>query len=81
MIIPKGVFRMVRLLAYRAFLFCIGTGINAVPELCMRFRGDKVVTHDMITISISVPTDAGSFRCAYVPLARCLPLLMRRQRR
>ena len=52
---------------YRACLYAIGAGLHAVPELCMRFRGDQVVIHDMITLSMTVPTDAGSFGYAYVP--------------
>lgn len=52
---------------YRACLHAIGAGIHAVPELCMRFRGDDVVRHDMITLSMTVPTQAGSFGYAYVP--------------
>ncbi len=52
---------------YRASLFAIGAGLHAVPELCMRFRGDQVVAHDMVTLSMTVPTDAGSFGYAYVP--------------
>ncbi|PUB16209.1 CatA-like O-acetyltransferase [Yoonia sediminilitoris] len=53
--------------AYRACLFAIGAGIHAVPELCMRFRGDQVVRHDMISLSMTVPKAAGSFGYAYVP--------------
>lgn len=52
---------------YRAGLHAIGVGIHAVPELCMRFRGENVVRHDMITLSMTVPTQAGSFGYAYVP--------------
>ncbi len=52
---------------YRACLYAIGAGLHAVPELCMRFRGDVVVAHDMVTLSMTVPTDAGSFGYAYVP--------------
>ena len=52
---------------YRACLYAIGAGLHAVPELCMRFRGDDVVQHDMVTLSMTVPTDAGSFGYAYVP--------------
>jgi chloramphenicol O-acetyltransferase type A len=52
---------------YRACLHAIGVGIHAVPELCMRFRGDQVFRHDMITLSMTVPTHAGSFGYAYVP--------------
>ncbi|WP_341368658.1 CatA-like O-acetyltransferase [Yoonia sp. BS5-3] len=53
--------------AYRACLYAIGTGLHAVPELLMRFRGDQVLRYDMVTLSMSVPTDAGSFNYAYVP--------------
>jgi len=52
---------------YRACLYAIGAGLHAVPELCMRFRGDQVVVHDMVTLSMTVPTEAGSFGYAYVP--------------
>ena len=52
---------------YRTCLHAIGVGIHAVPELCMRFRGENVVRHDMITLSMTVPTQAGSFGYAYVP--------------
>ncbi len=52
---------------YRSCLYAIGAGLHAVPELCMRFRGDIVVQHDMVTLSMTVPTDAGSFGYAYVP--------------
>jgi len=52
---------------YRGCLFAIGAGLHRVPELCMRFRADQVVAHDMITLSMTVPTDVGSFGYAYVP--------------
>ena len=54
---------------YRACLYAIGHGIHAVPELCMRFRGDQVVRHDLITLSMTVPLDDGSFGFGYVPYA------------
>jgi len=52
---------------YRACLYAIGAGLHAVPELLMRFRGDVVVAHDTVALSMTVPTDAGSFAYAYVP--------------
>lgn len=52
---------------YRACLYAIGAGLHAVPELMMRFRGDQVVAHDMITLSMTVPTHTGSFGYGYVP--------------
>jgi chloramphenicol O-acetyltransferase type A len=52
---------------YRACLFGIGVGIHAVPELCMRFRGDQVTQYDRIELSMTVPLVDGNFRYAYVP--------------
>lgn len=52
---------------YRACLHAIGSGLHAVPELLMRFRGDRVVAHDRLALSMTVPTRAGSFNYAYVP--------------
>ncbi len=54
---------------YRASLYAIGAGLHAVPELMMRFRGDTVVRHDAVELSMTVPTQAGSFAFAYVPFA------------
>ena len=52
---------------YRACVFAIGAGIHAVPELCMRFRGDVVVQHDSVELSMTVPLADGNFNYAYVP--------------
>jgi chloramphenicol O-acetyltransferase type A len=52
---------------YRASLFAISQGLHAVPELLMRFRGDTVVRHDTVDLSMPVPTPKGSFNYAYVP--------------
>lgn len=52
---------------YRASLYGIGTGIHAVPELLMRFRGESVIRHDAVEMSMTVPTSGGSFSYAYVP--------------
>lgn len=52
---------------YRASLFAIGQGLHSVPELLMRFRGDDVVLHDKIDLSMPVPTPQGSFNYAYIP--------------
>jgi chloramphenicol O-acetyltransferase type A len=52
---------------YRACLYAIGAGLHAVPELLTRFRGDDVVAHDDIALSMTVPTADGQFRYAYVP--------------
>lgn len=53
--------------SYRACLHAIGAGIHAVPELRMRFRGDVVVRHDGVDLSMTVPLADGNFRYAYVP--------------
>jgi chloramphenicol O-acetyltransferase type A len=53
--------------AYRACLYAIGAGIHGVSELLMRFRGEAVVRHDAVELSMTVPTKAGSFNYAYVP--------------
>lgn len=52
---------------YRACIFAIGAGIHAVPELRMRFRGDVVVEHDTVSVSMTVPRADGTFAYAYVP--------------
>ncbi|MCU0911548.1 MAG: CatA-like O-acetyltransferase [Rhodobacteraceae bacterium] len=52
---------------YRAILFAAGTGLHAVPELMTRFRGETVVRHDRVALSITVATDAGSFAYVDVP--------------
>lgn len=51
---------------YRACLFAVSCGLHAVPELLMRFRGEKVVQHDRIYLSMPVPKPAGGFNYAYV---------------
>ncbi|MEM8693775.1 MAG: chloramphenicol acetyltransferase [Pseudomonadota bacterium] len=53
--------------AYRATLYAIGAGMHGVPELLMRFRGDTVLQHDAVELSMTVPTKNGSFNYAYVP--------------
>ena len=52
---------------YRASLYAIGAGLHAVPELCMRFRGDTVVRHEAVQLSMTVPKPDGGFNYAYVP--------------
>jgi chloramphenicol O-acetyltransferase type A len=52
---------------YRACLWAIGAGLHAVPELCMRFRGDVVTRYDRVDLSMTVPLADGNFRYAYVP--------------
>ena len=52
---------------YRACLFAIASGIHAVPELTMRFRGETVVQHDRITLSTTVPRKDKAFGFSYIP--------------
>ncbi len=52
---------------YRACLYAIGAGLHAVPDLLLRFRGDQVVRHDRVALSMSVPKTAGGFGYGYVP--------------
>ncbi len=51
---------------YRVCLFAIGAGIHSVPELMVRFRGDTLIQHDTIDLSMTVPLDRGGFGYAYV---------------
>ena len=52
---------------YRSCLYAIGAGLHAVPELLLRFRGDDVVRHDALALSMSVPLRDGGFGYGYVP--------------
>jgi len=52
---------------YRACLFAVSEGLHAVPELLMRFRGDRVVIHSDIDLSMPVPKPKGGFNYAYLP--------------
>ncbi len=52
---------------YRTCVWAIGAGIHAVPELTMRFRGDRVVRHDRVELSATVPLADGNFRYGYLP--------------
>lgn len=51
---------------YRAALFAIGVGIHWVEELRMRFRGDQVILHDRVDLSMTVPAEDGTFSYGYV---------------
>lgn len=53
--------------AYRGCLFAVGAGIHGVPELRMRMRGETVVLHERVELSMTVPRGDGSFGYAYVP--------------
>jgi chloramphenicol O-acetyltransferase type A len=55
---------------FNAFLYCIMTAANAVPELRMRFRGTTVIEHEVVHASATVPIENDRFAfCSieYVP--------------
>jgi len=52
---------------YRACLHAIGHGLHAVEDLRTRFRGDQVVRHDRINLSVTVPKPDGGFNYADLP--------------
>ncbi len=52
---------------FRHAIWAIGTGLHAVPELCMRFQGDTVTQYDRVKLSSTIPLDNGDFRYSYFP--------------
>jgi len=52
---------------FRASVWAIGSGVHAVPELRMRFRGEVVTEYDRVELSMAVPLPDGNFNYAYVP--------------
>ena len=52
---------------YRAFIHAIGTGVNTVPALKMRFAGDRVYEYDEISLSATVPRPGDTFGYAFIP--------------
>lgn len=53
---------------YIGCLHAIGHGLHAVPELRVRFRPNgKVVQHDRVALSFTVPLDNGGFGYSYQP--------------
>ncbi|MEQ5870419.1 chloramphenicol acetyltransferase [Sagittula sp. NFXS13] len=53
---------------YIGCLYAVGHGLNAVPELRVRFRADgTVVRHESIGLSFTVPRDTGGFAYSYQP--------------
>ena len=51
---------------FHAALFAIGAGVDAVPELRMRFRGNVVTLYDRDEMSMAVPKPDGSFGYGYL---------------
>ena len=51
-----------KLSPFRQAIYAIGAGLHAVPELCMRFRGDTVTRYDRLQLSPTIPLENGDFR-------------------
>lgn len=59
--------RKVRALSpFRHAIYAVGAGLHAVPELCMRFRGDEVTQYDRLQLSPTIPLENGDFRYTYM---------------
>jgi chloramphenicol O-acetyltransferase type A len=52
---------------FRTCLWAIGHGLHAVPELRLRFAGDRVTLHDRLDLSPTIATEGGDFRYTYIP--------------
>lgn len=46
---------------YHACLYAFGAGLHATPAMCQRIRGETVVEHDQVALSVTVPDDTGGF--------------------
>ena len=51
---------------FRHVIWAIGAGLHAVPELCMRFRQDRVMQYDRLLLSPTIPLENGDFRYTYL---------------
>lgn len=51
---------------FRTVIHAIGAGLHAVPELRMRFNGDKVTLYDHLLLSPTIPLETGDFRYTYL---------------
>jgi len=51
---------------FRTTLHAIGAGLHTVPELRMRFKGDKVRLYDRLLLSPTIPLENGDFRYTYM---------------
>lgn len=52
---------------FRHTIWAIGMGLHAVPELCMRFKGQEVTRYDQLNLSATIPLPNGDFRYSYFP--------------
>lgn len=51
---------------FRHAIWSIGQGLHAVPELCMRFKGDRVTQYTRLLLSPTIPLENGDFRYTYL---------------
>lgn len=51
---------------FRHTIWAIGQGLHAVPELCMRFKGDQVTRYSRLLLSPTIPLENGDFRYTYM---------------
>lgn len=51
---------------FRHAIWSIGSGLHAVPELCMRFRDETVTRYEHLLLSPTIPLDNGDFRYTYM---------------
>lgn len=51
---------------FRHTIWAIGRGLHAVPELCMRFRDDRVTHYRRLLLSPTIPLENGDFRYTYL---------------
>ena len=58
--------RKTELPVFRTCLWAIGHGLHAVPELRLRFAGDRVTLHERLDLSPTIATEGGGFRYTYI---------------
>ncbi|MCG6884655.1 MAG: chloramphenicol acetyltransferase [Silicimonas sp.] len=51
---------------FRHTIWAVGKGLHAVPELCMRFRGNVVTRYSRLLLSPTIPLENGDFRYTYL---------------
>ncbi len=51
---------------FRHTIWAVGKGLHAVPELCMRFKGETVTQYKRLLLSPTIPLENGDFRYTYL---------------
>lgn len=52
---------------FRHTVWAIGVGLHAVPQLCVRFKGEDIVQFDQLILSSTVALDSGEYGYGYYP--------------